>query len=220
MAAWQIPQAEDLLRGIAARNGQSLNASAIGRRLGLSCHAVRHRIAALEKAGVIRFLPSLTGRRPHVLLRDCRLLQALGAGDLAVMRTCLTERITTTFNAGASAVRYFQWETGRVKRIDLVASTSKESIGFKFMERPALRNRDWEPLRQDVTQGVVDRGFLIHCGAHAFIVARVVIALPMQEFLGYLDQWLACRNFREAHELLRRRMPRVFLSVLSMRGCT
>jgi len=67
------------------------------------------------------------------------------------------------------------------------------------MESPALHNRDWESLRLGFERGIVDRGFL---------------------FIGHLDQWLAFGSFREAHELLRRRMPRVFLSVLSMRGCT
>ena len=70
-----IPRAADLLRELAASNGQALNASAIGRRLGLSCHAVSHRVALLEKAGLVRVLPSLMRGHSHVLLRDCRLVQ-------------------------------------------------------------------------------------------------------------------------------------------------
>jgi predicted AAA+ superfamily ATPase len=201
----------ELLREIASRNGQSLNASAIGRRMGLSCHAVQHRIAALKEAGMIRILPSLARRRPHVLLRDCRLVQALGASHLAVMRTCLTERITATYKARDSSARFFQWEAGRVKRIDLIVSSPQETVGFQFIESQALHNRDWGALRVGFARGIVDRGFVVHRGSQAFLTARVVIALPIQEFLGNLDQWLACRSFQEAH---------VLLSVLSLRGCT
>jgi hypothetical protein len=220
-AEWQILQAEDLLREIAARNGQSLNASAIGRRLDLSCHAVRYRIAALEKAGMIRVLPSLAGRRPHVLLRDGRLLQELGAGRLAVMRTFLTERIATTLSGSC----HYQWEAGRVKRIDLVVATSQESIGFLFTERTILRNRDLVPLRLGFERKVVDRGFLIYCGAYASVAARMILVLPIEEFLCNVEQWPACRSFREARELLRRRnCCAPFFSIINTiypwRGCT
>ena len=196
-----------LLREISACNGRALNASAIGRRLGLSCHSILHRIAVLQDAGIIRVLPSLAGRHPHVLLRDCRFLKALGGSRAAILRACLTERITMSYGAGASCVRFFQWEAGRVKRIDLVASTSKETVGFQFSDRPAVRNRDWAPLRLAVEKGVVNWGFLVHCGMGAFVTARAVLVVPVQGFLDNLDRWLGCGNFREARQLLRVTSP-------------
>jgi hypothetical protein len=153
---WRMPLAREILREIAACSGQALNASAIGRRLDISYHTVLHRIASLEIGGLIRVLPSLAGRRPHVLLRDCRLLETLGSNSLAMLRASLTERITTTFKA-----RYSQWEAGKSKRIDLVASTPRETVGFRFVEGQGLRNRDWAPLRLGIERGVVDRGFSI-----------------------------------------------------------
>jgi len=105
-----------LLREISACNGQALNASAIARRLGLSCHSILHRIAVLQDAGIIRVLPSLAGRHPHVLLRDCRFLKALGGSRAAILRACLTERITKSYQAGASCVRFFQSATGIGRR--------------------------------------------------------------------------------------------------------
>jgi hypothetical protein len=200
-------RAEELLREVSACCGQSLNASAIGRRLGLACNTILHRIAMLEEAGVIRILPSLAGRHPHVLLRDCRFLKALGGGRAAILRAYLTERITMSYGAGDSCVRFFQWEAGRVKRIDLVASTSKETVGFQFSDRPAVRNRDWAPLRLAVEKGVVNRGFLVHCGMGAFVTARAVSVVPIQGFLENLDRWLGCGNFREARQLLRVTSP-------------
>jgi hypothetical protein len=150
---------------------------------------------------MIRVLPSLAERRPHVLLREGRLPQEPGAGRLALMRTFLTERIVTALSAG----RCSQWEGGKVTRTDLVVATSHESIGFLFTERTILRNRDLAPLRLGLERKVVDRGFLVYCGAYAFVAARMILALPVEEFLCNTEQRLACCSFREAHELLRLR---------------
>ncbi len=87
-----------LLRELAARDGQALNATAIGRRLGVSNHTVRHRIDLLEKAGTIRILPSLGNHRPQVLLRHSSLLRA-----------DLTERIAAALDAAAIPIRLFYW---------------------------------------------------------------------------------------------------------------
>ncbi len=198
-----IPLAWELLREMAACNGQAVNASAIGRRLGMSYHTVLHCMALLEDAGLVRVLPSLAGRRPHILLRDCPLLEALGGASPALLRACLTERITAAWNTRFPSARWFQWEAGTVKRIDLIASTPKETIGFRFVEGLGLRARDVAPLRLGVQRRAIDRGFLLHCGSQAFITARVIIALPVPDFLGSLEQWLACNSIQEARELLR-----------------
>lgn len=215
---WRVPLAREILREVAACNGQALNASAIGRRLYISYHTVLLRIALLETAGLVRVLPSLAGRRPHVLLRDCRLLEALGGSSLAILRASLTERITAACTARAHSNRWFQWEAGMVKRIDLVASTPRETVGFRFVEGQGLRNQDWAPLRLGFERGIVDRGFLVHCGSQAFVTARSVIVLPLPEFLDSLDQWLACGSFREARELLRRRAASSALTRLHRAG--
>ena len=137
------------------------------------------------------------------------------------MRTFLTERIAITLDGS----RCFQWEAGKVKRVDLVVATSQESIGFLFTERAILRNRDMVSLRLAVERKVVGHGFLVYSGAYAFVAARMIVVLPIEEFLRNMKQWLACRNFREAHEVLRRRnCCAPFFSIINTiypwRGCT
>jgi hypothetical protein len=181
-----------------------LNAAAAGRRLGISAAAVRYRVALLEKARLIRVLPSLAHRREHLVLRDGRLLQELGGSPGAILRTCLTECIIVGLAATGPPVRCFRWEAGRVKRIDLVTFNSKEKLGFRFSERLVPLDRDVACLRNGLHRGIIDRGFLIHCGVQACLTARVVIVLPVREFVGNLQAWLACGSFREARELLRK----------------
>jgi hypothetical protein len=196
-------QTAGLLQELANRNGQPLNASETGRRLGISAAAVRYRIALLEKAGMIRVLHSIAHRRPHVLLRDGRLLLELGGDPVAVLRTCLTQCIIVSLAAIAPPIRCFQWEAGRVKRIDLVVSTSRETLGFRLTGDLFLHNRDVASLRLGIERGVIDRGYLIYCGSHACMTARVVIVLPVQDFVEHMDRWLACGSFREARDVFR-----------------
>ncbi len=194
-------QTATLLREIAAHNGQPLNASATGRRLGISAAAVRYRVALLEKERFIRVLPSLAHRRPHVVLRDGRLLKDLGGTPEAVLCTCLIQCIIAGLAGTTRHVRFFQWETGRVKRIDLVACTAEEKIGFRLAADLFLRNRDVACLRRGIDRGLIDRGYLVYCGSHACITERVVIVLPVRDFIVHLDRWLACRSIKEACRL-------------------
>jgi predicted ArsR family transcriptional regulator len=72
---FEFTKCRDILSLIAASNGDAQNASEIGRQLGISYHAVYRRLDTLESLGMIRVLHSTGSRRPHVQLRDCRLLQ-------------------------------------------------------------------------------------------------------------------------------------------------
>lgn len=51
-----IPQASALLQALAGQHGRTLNASAIGRRLGVSPPTVRRRVGLLQELGLVRLL--------------------------------------------------------------------------------------------------------------------------------------------------------------------
>jgi hypothetical protein len=200
----RIPKAAELLREVARTGGEALNATEIGRRMGISCHAVLHRLALLENAGLIRTLPSLASRRPHVLLRDCALHQELCGTPHAILRACLTERIAQALLARSCSASFAQWEAGRVRRIELVVCTKEETIGFKLVEGRITQDRDVIPLRLGVKRGVISRGFLLSCDNHFFLTSRVIIGASISNFLEHIDAWLACRSLGEARELMRR----------------
>jgi hypothetical protein len=196
-----VKQTAILLREIAAHNGEPFNASSTARQLGLSAAAVRYRVALLEKAQLIRVLPSLARRRPHLLLRDGRLLMDLGGTPEAVLHTCLTQCIIVGLSCTARHVRFFQWETGRTKRVDLVACTAVEKVGFRLAGDLFLRNQDVACLRIGIDRGLIDRGYLVYCGSHACFAERRVIALPVPDFILHIDRWLACTSFPEARDV-------------------
>lgn len=176
-----------LIREIEVRNGQSLNSSAIGRRIGLSNHAVKDRLDLLERAGTIRVLPSLAGHRPQVLLRDSLLL-----------RVALTERVAAIMGPA----RLFCWQATRKKQLDLVVAMPQARTGFLFLE-DQVRNKHRAVMRLAFEQGIINRGFIIHDESRAYVTARACLALPVGMFLDRIGRWLACRSFREARDLLR-----------------
>jgi len=44
--------------------------------------------------------------------------------------------------------------------------------------------RDVVSLRLAIERKVVGRGFLVYCGAYAFVAARMILVLPIEEFLA------------------------------------
>jgi hypothetical protein len=200
---YRIPRASEILREVAASNGQNLCASSIGRRLGLSRHAVKHRIRSLESAGLVRILPALVRGHAHVLLRDCRLLRGLGGDRRALVQTCLVERVLSVYASRTLSARYFQWKASRTKRIELILRADHETVGFCFKDLQIPRNKDFAALRLGIKNKVVDRGFFVCFYPHSHVTAGAAIGLPVSEFLGQLDRWLACRSFGEARQVLR-----------------
>jgi len=119
-----------------------------------------------------------------------------------MVQTCLAECVLVVYASQAPSARCFQWQATRTKEIDLIVCTGDETIGFCFKEFLVPRYRDFAALRLGIKSKVIDRGFFVCFGAHAFVTARAAIGLSVSEFLGQLDRWLACRSFGEARQIL------------------
>jgi hypothetical protein len=200
-----VSHARDLLRRLAAGGGAGLNAAELGRSVGLSSIEVKRCVKQLEEAGVVRLLPSLSGRRPWIVLRDCRLLRDLGGTRPDVLRACLTERAAAVLRARDPSTGLFHWESGGAARLDLVARCGGESVGFLVLETRVPRRRQWAPLRIALQKGVIGRGFLLHCGRRSFVTLGAVVVLPLLDFMGEREAWLGCRSFAEAQGMLESR---------------
>lgn len=127
-----------LLEALAQGSGKPFNANAAARRLGTSRPTIERAVAAFERAGIARSLPSFdsglpgrTVRAPALFLRDTGLLHALvglrSAAELAVRGTvaaagwrayCL-ERTAEILPAGLAASRFL---SANGASLDLVLS--------------------------------------------------------------------------------------------------
>jgi len=75
--------------------------------------------------------------------------------------------------------RYFWWQTGRVRRIDLLAAGGTERIGICVCGGHVPQPRDLIPLDRAYEKRLIDRGCLLYPGRQAFAVSRVLQVLPL-----------------------------------------
>jgi hypothetical protein len=185
---------------LAPFNGKPLNTLLIARRLGVSRPTALSRIFELQRYGLLRLLPCSDGhRRPLLFLYDC-----LGADPASFRGFCLelVSRILSDLDPGA---KFFWWKTGRVRRIDLLAIAGGKRIGFCFSTSQLCPRREWYSLSIGCKQGVIQHGFLLHCGHRAFRLGRAILALPLNDFAKEPRAWImAQQTSRQASEAMRR----------------
>jgi hypothetical protein len=170
---------------LSAWNGEPLNTAAIGRRIGASRTAAAAWIRRLERDGRVLLIPHLGGRHRPLLY------------TLWSARGKVVAEIVTRVRAVLPETTFAWWMTGRVRRIDLMASTATERIGICLVAGHLVAHRHYWPLRIAHRRYVIDRGFVLSGAPHAFVAARVVLGLPLRAFLGELEDWILCRRSPE-----------------------
>jgi hypothetical protein len=169
----------ELLARLDAWNARTLNASAIGRELGVTRQTVSAHLRSLERDGRVLLLRHYQGGR--------RFLLYLPASPIGACACAVASRMRQTWPEAG----FFWWMTGRVRRIDLLAVAGEARIGFQFCAETLVRNQDWWPLRIAHRRGIITRGFLLYPGDRAFMVARAIQALPYRVFFSGMEAWLS-----------------------------
>jgi hypothetical protein len=175
-------------------NGRTFNSAAMGRELGVSRPTVVAYMDALARVKLVRLLPFHEEKRRPVLY-----LCSSSSG------ACI-ESIVDNLSRAVPKSSFYWWKTGRVRQIDLVADLGTERIGFNFLETPMTRRRDWLPLEIAFKRGVIQRGFLLYAGTRAFVVGRIVQALPLHSFIRDPGTWILRRRTLGDAEDLRLRI--------------
>jgi len=182
---------------LAHNHGQVLNASSIGRSLGVGDHAVRRYLDMLAGTFMVRVLqPWLENvakrqvKRPKVYLADSGLLHTLlGLGTAtAVERHPILGASWEGFalqqtvrRLGARPESCFFWATHAGAELDLLVVQGGQRLGFEFKrtETPR-RTRSMYAARQ--TLGL-DRLDVVHGGAETFPLGEGVRALAIGRLL-------------------------------------
>jgi DNA-binding transcriptional ArsR family regulator len=163
-------------------NGRHLNATAIARRLEVTRQTVAGWLRALEREGLVHTLPRYGGHgRPLLYLTD----SSYGFCLHAIV--CRLSRILPE-------CRFWWWKTGKVRKVDLLALSGELRLGFCLCLQALPRRKDWLPLLIACRRGLIERGFLLHEGNHAFVAAKGVQGLPTRAFLLEIDKWTLCRG--------------------------
>ena len=83
----------------------------------------------------------------------------------------LVEQIISEEQIRHSGSQFFFYRTHAGAEIDLIIDRGQERIGFEFKCAASVTRRDWGNLQQSLSEGMIDRGYLLYLGERDFQAA-------------------------------------------------
>lgn len=159
-------------------DGKLLNASAIGRRLGVSHTTAMRMVKDLAKRRVVCILPSFdSSRRPLLYVLDAPLGSWVGAVMKEIVKL-------------SPESRFFWWKTRRVRQIHLVAQVGQRRLGFRFCLDGIPRRKDRIPLQIAQQRALIHGGYILHSCGRASFFRPMTVELSLMDFLFKPGYWI------------------------------
>lgn len=186
---------------VAHLHGGLLNASDLGRALGVSYHTVNRYLDVLEGHFLIRRLPpwhANLGKRlvksPKVYLRDSGLLHhLLGVRSEQDLLLCprrgaswegmLIEQIIALERLARPGSQFWFYRTHAGAEIDLIVDRGAERIGYEFKCAVGLSRHDASGLLAGLSDGVITTGRIVYAGKHQFSLTGTIEAIPAAQLI-------------------------------------
>jgi hypothetical protein len=183
-------QIRRLMVMLAHQHGGLLNASDLGRSLGISYHTIGNYLDLMEGHFLIRRLPSYFPnikkrivKSPKIYIRDSGVLHNLlgVSSERSLLESpkrgsswegFMIEQIISREMLERSGSLFYFFRTHAGAEIDLVIDRGSERIGYEFKCSASLVKRDWTNLQAGIEQGVIHRGFVVYMGERDFPVAE------------------------------------------------
>ena len=187
---------------LAHLHGGLLNASDLGRSLGVTYHTVGHYLDILEGHFLIRRLRPWAvtlGKRlvksPKVYVRDSGLLHYLlgirSERDLlqsprrgASWEGCLVEQTIALEKLHHVASQFWFYRTRTGVEIDLIVERGERRIGYEFKCAASVDRSDASGLKAGLADGVVTEGLVVYFGTRRYPLASDIEALPAETLLA------------------------------------
>jgi predicted AAA+ superfamily ATPase len=186
-------------------HGGLLNASELGRAMGVNYHTIQKYLDVVEGHYLVRRLPPWTGnigkrlvRAPKVYLRDSGMLHhLLGIAKekdlLASPRRgfsfegFMIEQLIALEQLKGPGCEFSFFRTSGGAEVDLVVRRAGRSEGYEFKSALSVRRRDASGLRAALDAGVIDRGLVVHLGDRDFALYDDVEAAGAARLLQRLS---------------------------------
>jgi predicted AAA+ superfamily ATPase len=183
-------QIRRLMVMLAHQHGGLLNASDLGRSLGISYHTIGNYLDLMEGHFLIRrlppYFPNIKKRivkSPKIYIRDSGVLHNLlgVSSERSLLESpkrgsswegFMIEQIISREMLERSGSLFYFFRTHAGAEIDLVIDRGSERIGYEFKCSASLVKRDWTNLQAGIEQGVIHRGFVVYMGERDFPVAE------------------------------------------------
>ncbi|MEJ2588452.1 MAG: ATP-binding protein [Deltaproteobacteria bacterium] len=183
-------QMRRLMGMISHLHGGLLNASELGRSLGVSYHTVSDYLDIIEGHYLIRRLPPYhanIGKRlvksPKIYIRDTGLLHyLLGVSSertlfespkrSSSLEGLMIEQIIAREQLEKAGSQFYFYRTYAGAEIDLIVDRGSERIGYEFKCAVSTSPRDWASLKKAIDDGIIHKGLLIYLGERSYPVSE------------------------------------------------
>jgi len=177
-------------------HGGLLNASDLGRSLGISYHTVQKAMDVLEGYFLARRLTPYhanIGKRlvkaPKVFLRDSGLLHyLLGISSTETLLTSpsrgrswegfMIEQLVAIEELNRRGSQYYFYRTQTGVEIDLLIDRGEERIGYEIKCAASVSSADAAHLRRGIADGIIHRGVVVYGGDRSFPISETIVAVP------------------------------------------
>ena len=191
-----------LMTMLAHLHGGLLNASDLGRSMGISYHTVQKAIDILEGHFLVRrLLPyhANIGKRlvkaPKVFLRDSGLLHyLLGIDSSETLFSSpargrswegfVIEQVIAAEALNRGGSQFYFYRTGTGVEIDLIIDRGQKRIGIEVKCAASVSAADTQGLRQGLADGIIHEGIVIYSGSTTFPLSEAITAVPAKEALA------------------------------------
>lgn len=182
-------------------HGGLVNASELGRSLGVTYHTAAGHLDILEGHFLIRRLrPWLANlgkrliRSPKVYIRDSGLLHYLlgirNERDLlesprrgASWEGFMIEEIIALEKLKAAGGQFWFWRTRAGAEIDLIVERGTDRRGYEFKCATSVSAHDASGLKSGIADRVISKGYVVYHGKHRYALADRIEAVPAEEIL-------------------------------------
>jgi len=178
-----------LMGMIAHLHGGVLNASELGRSMGVSYHTIRDYLDLMEGHFLIRrlspYFPNTKKRivkSPKIYIRDSGVLHYLAG--VSTERSLLEspkrgsswegfmiEQIIGVEMLQRTGSLFFFYRTHAGAEIDLIIDRGSERIGYEFKCSLSVDKKDYANLRSCIDDGIIHKGFVVYMGERNFSVS-------------------------------------------------
>ena len=187
---------------VAHLHGGILNASDLGRAMGISYHTVQKAVDILEGHFLARRLMPYhanIGKRlvkaPKVYLRDSGLLHyLLGIASLEDLVSSpargrswegmVIEQLIAAESLKRPGNQYYFYRTGTGVEIDLVIDRGQRRVGYEIKCASSVSAADTANLRMGLADGIIHEGCVIYSGSTAFPLSKDITAFPAEQVFG------------------------------------
>lgn len=194
-------QIRRLMVMLANQHGGLLNASDLGRSLGVSYHTIGSYLDLMEGHFIVRrlspYFPNIKKRivkSAKIYIRDSGVLHSLLgiSKERSLLESpkrgsswegFMIEQVISLEKLRRVGSLFYFYRTHAGAEIDLIIDRGSERVGYEFKCAVSAGKRDWANLQAGIDEGVIHKGFVAYMGERDFPVTEEIHVIHGEHLL-------------------------------------